>query len=729
MGVVYRAYDTELERVVAIKVLHDDLDEQFAGWLLQEARLLARLEDPHIVPIHDVGLHGARLFIVMRFVEGVPLRRFLRAQPVSRRVLLRLLDEVASGLQAVHGAGMLHRDLKPDNIMVDARGAAWIVDFGLAQLVESRREAGAAPSGTRRYMAPERLAGAPASPESDQYALCATFLEAFEGVGCPRSCRRALERGVRADPDARFQSVAALRGAIGQGLGRRRSSIAVSLGFVATTALLVFASARNPEPIALGHAAWDELMARPRVATSLERLELRSDSAAAEALSIMEEDWDRAGRERSGLRARENAARSRERQACFARLAREFDTTLHTHAEFGLPQADLAPALARLESPQQCVQPWLPRTRPQVPLDPGLARRVETLRVRASDASMLIDLDSQAAARQLASLGADIEAAGYPPLRAEFLYVQGWATVANGDFSEGVAQLEEAYFAALQTGEAGLAAWSVGAMVRGLVELGRYDEARIWARQGLADTPEDATDANTAADRVGLLIEAALVARRLNRLDEAGARLQEAETLLEHVDDPEIDANIRPGLYAEIGRYNLAVGNPGQAVAADDRVLDLLAESLGRDTQVYQAGLINLARTARRAEEFEVARSAIEELHSAPAMYLDRNSWALGQLQGGAVELAEGNDVAAWDYVQPALGLDLPPTVEVPLRMVAMELAIRLGHRDPFVEFDAGMRSANAAQGAKTRLRELMLGAASRYGYCHLGQADDCLGG
>ena len=276
----------------------------------------------------------------------------------------------------------------------------------------------------------------------------------------------------------------------------------------------------------------------------------------------MEDDWVRSGRQWITLRARETPARVRERQSCFDRLAREFDAVLFTHANVAPSQGELADTLRSLDSPQRCVQPWLPRAEPRVPADPVLAQRVESLRAQLVDCSILIEFDTAAATQRLSELRKDVEAVPFEPLAAEYRYVDAWATIAEGDTTEGVARLEEAYFAALEIGEVGLASWSLGHLVRGLVELGRYEEARIWVRRGLADSADDPVDSDSAATRASLLIEAALVARKLGRLAEAGRSLEEAEMLADRVNSDEVNASIRPGLYAELARYEMAAQNP-----------------------------------------------------------------------------------------------------------------------------------------------------------------------
>src|SRR5881296_189713 len=186
MGIVLLARDVALDRPVAIKLLpphlatRPDERERF----LQEARTAAGLSHPNIVPIHLVEARGDLVFFVMGFVDGETLRdRVERAGPLPPRLATKLLQEVAWALGAAHQRGVIHRDVKPDNIMIErATERAVVTDFGIAL----GRRAGAAESGgsvtgTARYMSPEQACGEPVDARSDLYSLGATFFYALTG--------------------------------------------------------------------------------------------------------------------------------------------------------------------------------------------------------------------------------------------------------------------------------------------------------------------------------------------------------------------------------------------------------------------------------------------------------------------------------------------------------------------------------------------------------------------
>ncbi|MGO8991913.1 MAG: protein kinase domain-containing protein [Polyangiaceae bacterium] len=268
MGIVYLAFDGELERRVAIKVLRAEASAGVSAGetrarLLREAQAMAKVSHSNVVSVYDVGTFGDNVFIAMEYVRGTTLREW-RYQPKRRpRALVAMYIQAGRGLAAAHAAGILHRDFKPDNVLVDEQGQAKVLDFGLARL-EARtgeapekvdkigltdtgidHKAGLATPitrvgsilGTPAYMAPEQILGETATARSDQFAFCVALYEAicgalpFEGeslttlasniysarirqapggASCPRGVRRVLVRGLNGAPGKRFASMTEL---------------------------------------------------------------------------------------------------------------------------------------------------------------------------------------------------------------------------------------------------------------------------------------------------------------------------------------------------------------------------------------------------------------------------------------------------------------------------------------------------------------------------------------
>jgi serine/threonine protein kinase len=176
MGDVYKAHDSRLDRHVAIKVLREELasDPERLKRFEQEARAASALDHPNIITIHDIAESDGVHYIVMQYVEGQTLRELLAEGPLSLEKLLDMAKQIAEGLAKAHEAGILHRDLKPDNLMITDDGRVKILDFGLAKLMSqpsadseaaTRTKEGTVAGtvmGTVSYMSPEQALGEPA---------------------------------------------------------------------------------------------------------------------------------------------------------------------------------------------------------------------------------------------------------------------------------------------------------------------------------------------------------------------------------------------------------------------------------------------------------------------------------------------------------------------------------------------------------------------------------------
>ena len=167
MGTVYRGVDTVIGRPAAVKVLH------LRGYLLREARAAGRLSHPGIVTIYQVGEHDNLAYIAMEFVDGPTLKKVLESDsPPDTAQLLQILSQAAEALDHAHQCGLVHRDVKPENIMVTAAGIAKLTDFGVAKNILGQTVTQTAEvSGTPCYMSPEQIAARPLDGRSDQFAL------------------------------------------------------------------------------------------------------------------------------------------------------------------------------------------------------------------------------------------------------------------------------------------------------------------------------------------------------------------------------------------------------------------------------------------------------------------------------------------------------------------------------------------------------------------------------
>ncbi|MEO8704124.1 MAG: serine/threonine-protein kinase [Kofleriaceae bacterium] len=281
MGVVWQATDPELARGVAIKVLHDGVAQpRLAERLRREAQALAKLVHPNVVTVYDVGEHAGELYIVMQLVTGTTFDRAIEHR--TPREVIALAVQAGRGLVAAHAAGIVHRDFKPTNVLVDNAGTVRVSDFGLARASEATDEIptldGGGPVvevsmtrgelvGTPAYMAPEQLLGGPVTHATDQFAFCVTLWEALAGErpfagktvgelreavlaerrgappnGVSRRVVAAITRGLARDPKQRFPSMAHLLDQLEPNRHALWIAGGVGVAAIATTAILLGAT-------------------------------------------------------------------------------------------------------------------------------------------------------------------------------------------------------------------------------------------------------------------------------------------------------------------------------------------------------------------------------------------------------------------------------------------------------------------------------------------------------
>jgi tetratricopeptide (TPR) repeat protein len=267
MGIVYRARDPRLDRPVAVKVIRSEaLGPGAHARLEREARALAKIDHPNVVGVYEVGDVDDSVFVAMEYVEGPTLDAWLAESPRAVAEVVSVFAQAGEGLLAAHQAGLVHRDFKPSNVMIDATGRAKVTDFGLVHDGDDAGHARAgAPTdvaltqtgmvlGTPAYMAPEQLDSKPADPRSDQFSLCVALFEAlaghrpFEGADfgsladavrggqpiaprrpIPRGIHKALRRGLARSPADRFPSMRELVEAVAlHGRSRRGRGLAMA---------------------------------------------------------------------------------------------------------------------------------------------------------------------------------------------------------------------------------------------------------------------------------------------------------------------------------------------------------------------------------------------------------------------------------------------------------------------------------------------------------------------
>jgi serine/threonine kinase PknH len=250
MGEVWRAYDTATNRTVAIKLLPPQLaqDQTFVQRFRREAEAAAQLNSPHIIPIHDYGEIDGRLFVNMRLIEGRDLHQILADGPLAPARAVRIIEQIAKALNAAHKIGLIHRDVKPSNILLDEDDFAYLIDFGIARGADATRLTGTGSIiGSWHYMSPERMRAGEVDARSDVYALacvlyeCLTAATPFPGDSAeqqitahlmapppcpsinhpavPASLDAVIAIGMAKDPDQRYPTTVELATAAQHAIG------------------------------------------------------------------------------------------------------------------------------------------------------------------------------------------------------------------------------------------------------------------------------------------------------------------------------------------------------------------------------------------------------------------------------------------------------------------------------------------------------------------------------
>ncbi|MBL8917093.1 MAG: protein kinase [Archangium sp.] len=262
MGVVYVAFDPRLQRQVALKSVRDRRGDP--QQLLNEAKLMAQLAHPNVVPVYEVVEAYGQLYIAMELVPGRTLRQWLEAEPRTWQQIVDAWLEAGAGLAAAHAAGIIHGDMKPGNVLIGNDGRVRVTDFGLAT---SGVEAIGSLRGTVAYMAPEQRKGAPSDQKSDQYAFAVSVHEALWGLpgsgsrksNAPRGLRRVLERALSEKPEARWPSMKDLLAALRSERLQRWRFVVAALAAAALFAVFSFSAGGRRATTAQCEAAANEL--------------------------------------------------------------------------------------------------------------------------------------------------------------------------------------------------------------------------------------------------------------------------------------------------------------------------------------------------------------------------------------------------------------------------------------------------------------------------------------
>jgi tetratricopeptide (TPR) repeat protein len=609
MGVVYAAYDPKLDRKVALKLVRTDTDAAGPGAprqqrLLQEAQALARLSHPHVVSVHDAGSYLDQVFLAMEFVDGGTLRDWLRDSPRSWRDTLQAFLQAGRGLAAAHAAGLVHRDFKPDNVLIGRDGRVRVTDFGLAlQETASGRDSteptvsppatearGSLVAGTRGYQAPETLAGRPADARADQFAFCVSLHEALYGrrpfdedfgepppppreVRVPAPVRRVLLRGLSLEPQARYPSMAALLQELERDAGAARLRRVAVAGLV-----LAVLAAGGFSP----YARWREGRACARAA-SLEGLwdGSRRDAAARAFAAISQpfaaDAWTRV---EPLLSAYAHAWESQMRDNCEA-----------TRVRAAQPEDHFLQRSTCLE-----------RRRDELrALGDLLAQADEEVASKAVQAVQSLSPVTQCGPRTPASISTNQEAEdASPALRAQ---------VARAKVLRGAGRYAQGLELARDAAERAAPGSALQA------------EAQLWlgVLQGLAGDAKAAEKSLTEAlltaerSRQRELVAAAwiqlvnIVGVQQDRFEEAERHARHAEAVLASLGEP---TRLELELSLYVGQLSARAGKPDEALRHLERTLALQQQELGPEHVDLAVTLTTMASIQRGRARISEARDA-----------------------------------------------------------------------------------------------------------------------
>ncbi len=660
MGVVYAARDPRLDRTIALKVIRPELATARAAVLerlQRESRALAKMSHPNVVTVFELGNHEDEIYVAMEYVAGTTLHAWSRETKRTPRAVLAMFGQAGRGLAAVHAAGLVHRDFKPENVLIGRDGSVKVTDFGLACALaapveeqraplalgssEVRLTATGAAVGTPAYMAPEQFCGGVVDARADQFAFCVALYEALHGrrpfsggsagelrkavlteraaavtaPGLPRRVQRAIARGLSTNADDRFATMTELLTALSQ--RRRFTTVAlVGGGAAVAAAVATMFLVRPSEPRRCENAAteiatvWNPqrraAIARAFAATNAPRA-TDTWTEADRALERYTTSWT--AMHTSACQATRVHGQQSEtvldlRMACLARRRARLDGLLD---ELSRPDAavvghtrDAVAGLARVEDCEDVET--LARRIPR-PSDPAARRAYDDLEAQVERAETLFDVGRQADAipileAVLATPGLDHLAA----IEATARRVRARIHLEGGENE----QAEQALFrAAVRAQEAradDLAATiSIDLAYVLATRLSKLEEARRWIELAAAAMGESGSPTLRAR-------HASMQARLLQaegKLPEA-ERVQRAaiELVRRHAPNSTLDAELHDALGTIVGM----LGRGDEAVAMFERALTIREATYGSVHALSASTRTHLAGTLARLRRYDEAR-------------------------------------------------------------------------------------------------------------------------
>ena len=669
MGVVHLGRDELLDRLVAIKLIRSERTQsETRNRLLREAQAMARVTHPNVVQVYEAGEHEGRVFVAMELVEGPTLRAWIDGEGQTKpwRERLRVLRAAGRGLAAAHRAGVIHRDFKPENVLIDATGEPKVGDFGLAGLEQSSvptlddtavgplTQTGAM-MGTPLYMAPEQLEAGTVDARSDQFAFCvvayellvgqrpfagATLVELSERVtigavrpvprGCPvpRWLMRVILRGLAVDPTQRWPSMDALLAAMAPRRRRRTLLAAMSVAGLAVALGLAWAWPSSSPSTETGSQcergrseladAWGP--ARREATEQAFRasgLSYADDTFArlAVALDAYASEWAD-GYFRACSQAKAGQPDDT-RMACLERAHRELqlvtDELVAAQPDAIRHAADLVLALPKLERCEDSATAMLDVGSIADPKVRALVEQIDRATMLSTSGRLS---DAEALLQQLA---AEAQALQRDPLVARIGVLRSTAVVSRGELDDAKRFAHEALAAAERAkhDELELHAWRRLAEVSrrtGELERAAFELERA---EAIAKRPTIAAEhrADLQFDRGDLL-------KLQNNFEDAVAAYEAAQAAYEALDPahPKIATVLSDMAFALLG-----LGKQDAALAASERALAFHEQRLGPQHPTLVLSLASVsdqyASAGRTSDAMALRRRALAILEQADENY------------------------------------------------------------------------------------------------------------
>jgi tetratricopeptide (TPR) repeat protein len=730
MGVVYAAYDPELDRKLALKLLHGRRvlegaeprvrgkvmhalfgdapppavpgSEGDKGRLLREAQAAAKVNHPNVVTVHDVGEHEGHVFIAMEFVDGSTLKAWTAAEARPWHAVVRVMLQAGEGLAAAHACGLVHRDFKPENIMIDGTGRARVMDFGLVrsdndseQTSEMRptqdalgmalTRAGAV-VGTPAYMSPEQYAGGPVGKASDQFSFCVSLWEAICGqrpfagssiaelaaavtegrrtsppadVRIPAHVRRVLDRGLQVDPEARYPTMHALLGDLARDPARTRRWLFAGAAVVAVGATAIgvrevehrrVAARCRQEGEAIAEIWGDDARDRMRTAMVDTKLPFAANlfDRVQPWLDAHAQEWADARTEACLAAAHHPDGAAQQTKNCLDERAAELEAVVAMYSrpnpdrlEGAVTNASQLDPIASCTDPRQLAL-WEPP--PQDPTKAAAAEAVYRRFVRASKLDAAGESDEALALLE----GASDEAASLDQrvLAGRILHLVGVAQQQTGEYAAAEETLGEATMMLVRAGRDDYAADSALLLAFVVAEhQSRPAEGLVWGRwaEALLDRAGDG-DGLRAAE---LNTRLGVIASNRGDFDEALRRYERGLELSESLVGT---AHPRIGIALNnLGSIHSKLGHDAIAIDLYERALSVSRSALGEDHPDTALPLNNIAKIHWRGGRLGAAKAAMERSLAIQEAALGRDHPQVGVSVGnlGIIQRELGDDAAA----------------------------------------------------------------------------------